>query len=283
MYICYIDESGDTGVLPSAHSPVQPVLVLGGLILCQAAVPAVTRDYIDLKRRYFPGLAPTGNRPLHWILQEVKGADIRKQAALGTKPQRRHAIGFLHETLKLLERHQAKIVARVWVKGIGTAIRSAPIYTSSIQYVHRWFEHYLDQRGAPGWVIADSRTKQLNSNVSHSVFTEKYRFAGDKYPHVAELLTFGHSENHAGVQLADLICSALLFPMAVNAYCSSHLTSVHVRSQYKELRQRFGSRLKAMQHEGWTVGSTGGAAWRGGITVSDSLAQRNRSLLFHVS
>jgi hypothetical protein len=30
--------------------------------------------------------------------------------------------------------------------------------------------------------------------------------------------TFGHSENHAGLQLADLVCSALLFPMAMDAY-----------------------------------------------------------------
>lgn len=165
MYICYIDESGDTGRLPSANSPVQPVLVIGGLILCQASIPAITREFMDIKRTYFPSIGPPIHRPLHWILKEIKGADVRRAVAAPARNDRRHAIGFLDATLRLIERHDGRIVARVWVKGIGRPILPNPIYTSPIQYIHRWFEHYLDTQGAPGWVIADSRTKPLNANV----------------------------------------------------------------------------------------------------------------------
>ena len=30
---------------------------------------------------------------------------------------------------------------------------------------------------------------------------------------------FAHNQNHAGIQIADLVCSALLFPMATTRYC----------------------------------------------------------------
>jgi len=31
--LCYLDESGDTGLLPSATAPIQPVFVIAGLIV----------------------------------------------------------------------------------------------------------------------------------------------------------------------------------------------------------------------------------------------------------
>jgi hypothetical protein len=41
-----------------------------------------------------------------------------------------------------------------------------------------------------------------------------------------EVPSFGHSDNHAGLQLADLICSAFLWPMAMHAYCEGHITVI---------------------------------------------------------
>jgi hypothetical protein len=187
-------------------------------------------------------------------------------------------MGFLDQVLRLLQQYNARFVARVWIKAIGLPVYSNPIYTSSVQYIHTWFEHFLNEKSSLGWVIADSRTKQLNANVSHSIFTEKFRKAGDKYPHIAELLTFGHSENHAGVQLADLVCSAFLWPLAMDAYCSPHLTSLHVRPGYRRMRQKFGMRLKALEHGG--VVPQIPPRRRGGITVDDSLGKQPRSLLF---
>jgi hypothetical protein len=62
-----------------------------------------------------------------------------------------------------------------------------------------------------GFVIADSRMKRVNTQVSHSIFTQKFRTTGDTYDGIVEVPAFSHSDNHAGLELADAICSALLF------------------------------------------------------------------------
>jgi hypothetical protein len=99
--------------------------------------------------------------------------------------------------------------------------------------------------------------------------------AGDPYPHLVEMPTYGHSENHVGLQLADLICSALLFPMAVSACCVGAVTNPHVLPEYGGLRRRYGGRLKALQYRYLEAGS-----YRGGIVVADGLAQRPGRILF---
>src|SRR5665213_2818790 len=91
-----------------------------------------------------------------------------------------------------------------------------------------------------------------------------------------ELPTFGHSENHVGVQLCDLILSGLIVPIAAHVYCSGHVTNVHVQPGYAQLRTQFADRLKDMQHR--YQDDTG--RWKGGITVSDGIARRSSSLLF---
>ena len=72
---------------------------------------------------------------------------------------------------------------------------------------------------------------------------------GTGYDHLAELPLFGHSENHAMLQLADWIGSAFLCPMAVRAYYT-HLESVcvHADAVFDLVRDRFGQRIKALQY-----------------------------------
>ena len=87
---------------------------------------------------------------------------------------------------------------------------------------------------------------------------------------------FGHSQNHAGLQLADLLASALLFPMATYCYCSVHVQNVHVDAGFGDLVTRYGERLKAMQHRyhddrGRRIG---------GLTVSDPVGRSPGGILF---
>lgn len=49
MKICYVDESGDTGALPSATSRIQPVLSIVGVIVDHANLQPMTTDFLDLK------------------------------------------------------------------------------------------------------------------------------------------------------------------------------------------------------------------------------------------
>ena len=205
----------------------------------------------------------------------IKGADLRKQAVSASRRQSRHAIGFLDAVVRLLEKYEARLYGRVYVKGVGRPFNGRSVYTFSLQYICQWFDSSLGGEGTTGIVICDSRNKALNSIASHSVFTQKFQAAGDRYPRIPEMPTFGHSENHAGVQIADLVCSAFLFPMAVDAYCRGALKSVHVRN-YSVLRDRFAARLEALQvRSPDQIGKI-----RGGITVDDKLTLRPRGAMF---
>ena len=96
MHICYMDESGCTGILPNHQSticflicstrvsrrcdvtPIQPVLVLAAVIVDESRLHKLTIDYLNLKQRFFPGKLPVTAEFLQWILAEVKGSEIRK-------------------------------------------------------------------------------------------------------------------------------------------------------------------------------------------------------------
>lgn len=276
MYLCYVDEAGCLGALPNGTSPIQPVFVLAGLIVDACHVQALTLDLLMLKRRFYPNLLSPDAQFLDWIQAEVKGNDVRGHIRRNSRNRRRHAIGFLDGLVTLLEDHGARLIGRLYVKGIGTPFQAQAVYTSSVQSMCSYFQQYLTHANDHGFVILDSRDKPKNANVSHSVFTQKFQSAGDCYGRLVEMPVFGHSDNHAGIQVSDLICSALLFPMATFAYCLGHVSSIHVHESYGLLRDQFGNRLQNLQYRYKDPTDR----WRGGITVSDALTKRPGSLLF---
>ena len=278
LHVCFIDEAGDLGALSNPPLPdEQPVLVIGGLFVDAANLPALTGHFLDLKHHYFPGLRYPSLRRLDRILPEIKGSDIRRNAIRGSARQRHHAIGFLDRILGLLRHNDVRLVARVWVKGIGSPFEPTSVYTSSIQGICAYFEHYLTQTDEIGLCIANSRNKFKNVNVSHSIFTQKFSPAARNYQRLVELPTFGHGENHAGLQICDLVCSALLFPIACFAYCTGHVNNVHVQPRAAALRHRYGEQLKALQYRYHNPQTD---RHEGGIVVSDAIARRNGSFMF---
>src|SRR5262249_20006726 len=148
--------------------------------------------------------------------------------------------------------------------------------TSSVQAIFTYFQKFLEETNGMGLVIADSRSKAKNANLSHSIFTQKFSSKGDKYSRILEMPSFGHSENHVGLQLSDLLCSALLFPIAANSVWEGQVHSVHVRPEFRRLKERYGKRLKGLQY--FFRDDTGRK--RGGITVDDKLTRRSSSGLF---
>ncbi|MFM2281450.1 MAG: hypothetical protein RLZZ444_3681 [Pseudomonadota bacterium] len=229
-----------------------------------------------LKSHWFPGLAyPTTNH-LDKIIPEIKGADLRRAATRSGRNQRRHAIGFLGQLLAMLQSHGVRLLARIWIKGLGQPFVGRSVYTSSIQGLYTYFDQYLTENDDFGFCIADSRDHLKNVNVAHSVFTQKFRASSTVYARILELPTFGHSENHAGIQICDILCSALLYPVATEAYCSGYLANVHVQPRASDLRHRFGPTLKQMQFRYQDPNGR----WTGGVVVSDALAHRNAGLMF---
>lgn len=278
MQVCFVDEAGDLGALGNPPLPNdQPVLAIAGLFVDLAHLARLTDSFLNLKHQYFPGLPYPSALPLDRILPEIKGADVRRNATRGTPRQRRHAIGFLDRILGMLQHHDARLVARIWVKGIGSSFDATSVYTSSMQGICAYFEHFLIHSNDTGICIADSRNKFKNVSVSHSIFTRKFSIVAPSYQRLVELPTFGHSENHAGLQICDITCSALLYPIACYAYCTGQVNNVHVQPRAADLRRRYAQQLKALQYRYRNPVS---GRYEGGLVVSDAIGRRSGSLMF---
>lgn len=259
------------------NETIAPVCVIAGIVIEQAALGNLTREFLELKCNWFPNQMPRGTPRLSRMLVEIKGADLRRAMRDEAKRRnRRHALGFLDAFVTLLEDFNAQIVGRVWIKEPGRSIAETALYTSSLQAICAYFQHRLEVSGHEGLVIADSRTPSGNTDVAHSVFTRKFKLAGDDLDRILEMPTFGHSNNHAGIQVADLLCSALLFPMATSAFCTGHISGVHIQKDFGILRQRFGGRLSRLQYRYQDEKGR----YRGGITVDDRLGHRSGGQLF---
>jgi len=221
LHILYVDESGDLGALPlapAANGNDQPVLVIGGILIDAGRLESLTQDFLTLKGRWFPGLAYPSQKHLDKILPEIKGADLRRNATRGSRNQRRHAIGFLDHLMRLLQHYRVRLVARVWIKPLGQPFNGKPVYTSSIQALYTYFDNYLTGHNDFGFCIADSRDYMKNVNVAHSIFTQKFQLSSSIYARVLELPSFGHSENHAGIQITCWRSSYLQPPPLTLAY-----------------------------------------------------------------
>jgi hypothetical protein len=280
MRFCYVDESGDCQVLAGPTSPIVPVCVILGVVFDQAVLRGLTSEFLTLKRTTYPNLpVTTSQHRLAWVLPEIKGADVRRSLRRGEpRRNRRHAIYFLDRFVTLLEDYEARIFGRVWVKEIGGPCNGTAVFASSMQAICAYFQQFLVESGDTGLVIADSRTPSDNASVSMSIFTQKFKVDGDNYDRVLEMPTFGHSQNHVGIQIADLLGSALVFPMATAAYCLTHVNNVHVDEGFVQLIERYGARLSALQFR--YLDQTNRR--RGGLTVNDRIARRNSAHLFRV-
>jgi hypothetical protein len=278
MYICYIDEAGCPGALPSATSDVQPVLVLTGVILPQYNLSDLTKKFLALKAQFHPHIASKLKHELDIAKYEIKGADLRRDIRRGNRNLRRQVFGFLDKTLDLLEKYQVNLVSKIYIKEPAGAFDGKSVYAAAVQSICAAFQKFLEAHNSSGIVIADSRTPGLNSIVSHSIFTQKYRATGDPYDRILEAPVFGHSENHVTIQIADFLCSTMLFPMASHVYCTGHIVSVHVHANDQKIEERYSERLKKLAYR-----FLDGGRYRGGITVNDAIEKRSASLLFQTN
>ena len=124
---------------------------------------------------------------------------------------------------------------------------------------------YVDESSDTGSLVPTERNSQpifLMSAVivkqtsiaplTRSIIDLKRRFFpayGNGYDYLAELPLFGHSENHAMLQLADWVGSAFLAPMATRAYYADlGAVCVHADPAFDIVRTRLGQRVKALQY-----------------------------------
>jgi len=194
MRICYVDESGDTKDLPGAppHGNIAPVLVVAGLVVDQRLLENLTRTFIEIKSRYFPGLMGANTTRLGRILPEIKGADLRRAMRRGAaRRNRRQALGFLDALMDVLEYHDTRIFGRIWVKLIGGPCDDRSVYTFSVQEICGDFQNLLEVAGDEGIVIADSRNPRPNASVAHSILRRSSRSPATAIPGSSRCLSSG--------------------------------------------------------------------------------------------
>ena len=274
MKICYVDESGGTED-PELRDDSTPVMVITGLILDSADLPSITTDFLQLKRTFFPAKFSQG-RALDHILPEIKGTQILSMTRSPSRNKRRQANQFLEEILNILEINNAKLLSKIWVKKSGQSLNPKSTYSFAIQDFFTYFNNYLLETDSEGFVIADSRDHDKNRGVSHSIFTQKYRSGVDPYPHIPETLAFVTSDNHAGIQIADLVASSLLFPIATAVFSPERPGNIHSPRVYLATSEKFSQKIKNLQYR---YKSEPGR-WVGGITVRDQHGGKPSGLLF---
>ncbi len=275
MYFCYIDEAGCPGTLPSSTSPIQPILAITALFIHQKHIPSITKEFLHLKEHFNPEIASSISNSLDMAKYEVKGSNLRKDIRKQNRNRRRRAFGFLDKTITLLENSNSQIVSNIHIKKPGQNFNGKSIYASSIQKICQHFQHFLEEKKSNGLIIADSRSPVLNSNVAHSIFTQKYKYNGDAYPNILEVPTFGHSENHIPIQITDFLTSSLLYPIASHVYCSGHINNEHVHPKYKLIKERYIIKLKHLSYR-YKISTRN----LGGITIYDLILKRSTKLLF---
>src|SRR5262249_17270834 len=156
------------------------------------AVPGLTRDFLALKRRYFPRRFNTG-LALDDVLHELKGNEVLQMTRSDSRDKRRQAWRIRGALIDLVKRYDGKVVGRIWVKRAGRGLKPDATYCYAAQDIAKHFSQYLVERSSSGVLIADSRTSAANAQVAHSIFTQKYRVAGDPYPPVLEVPLFSDS------------------------------------------------------------------------------------------
>ena len=274
MYLCYVDESGGFEA-PNSSSSATPLMVIAGLIIPAAVVHDLTAGLLTLNQRFYPNKA---SKRLDYLLAEIKGANLRTQARAASRRVRRHATQVLNGVMDLMEKHDARLLGRIWIKEQTRGLQPRETYTFSIQDIARHFHHFLEEQDSRGLVICDSRKHYQDVQVAHSVFTRKHKASGDEFPRLVESVVFGRSQNHAGLQIADIVASSLLLPIGARVYCVGNATGPHVDPLFDDLRSRFAARLRARRY----LYQDADGRSRGGFVVSDRLNQRPSSLLLRL-
>lgn len=275
-YFLYIDESGSPGPLTTPKD--QPVFAIGGIVIKSSRLDAFVHDFISLKYQFSKPHSSRLSR-MEISVAEEKGSSLRKDIRKGGRNTRRRAIGILDKMFALFEKHECRLLCRAYTKKLGMPIKSNALYSSAVQSLCRDFDSYLSKKGnaARGIVVLDSRQASQNSVTSHSIFTQKFGRQCN-YPHLAEVPLFGHSENHAGLQVSDWLVSAVITPMVMYKYCQE-VDNPHLNPKDRIVYERFACRVKNLQYrykryDGDKLKLTGG------LVLSDAIGHRSAADLF---
>jgi len=243
---CYVDEAGCPGRLPSRTAEIQPFLIVAAVCLRNADDTTFTRQFNALKQRLLQSLQPSVPRTVG-LLDEVKGCQLRSRMRL--QPQGSSAeFEFLNELLRLLKSFEARIFAQVAAKPPGDKFDGRAVYAQAMSGIVRDFHRLLELEVAQGQVVADFREPKLNAAMSAPICEAKYQSA-DELPRLSGAPTFGHSQSHAGLQVADIIASALVYPEVSQRHAADLPEHPHLHQNDYLIARRFRSVSMTLRHQ----------------------------------
>ncbi|MDR3280531.1 MAG: DUF3800 domain-containing protein [Synergistaceae bacterium] len=279
MYICYVDESGDAGTFDICDVNLNPLFVITGLIINHASLVKLTHDFLKIKSRFFPKRFAPPMFPLDGIKEEIKGNILRKHLRGRDKRSYQQSIGYIDACIRLLKENDVKLLGKALVKALGKKNSDEAFYGRGMMHIYQHFNSFLELKQELGFVIADGRRPSQNEKTTHVIFTQLHKSSGNSYQRIVEIPVYGQSNNFAMLQMADMICSAVVFPMLMDVYGNylSESGNKHISPQYSSVRSRYKPDVKNMQYR--YQDSLG--VWRGGLMISDGTGMnRNTSMLF---
>ncbi len=276
VLLCYVDEAGSSEVCTRATPDSSPLLVLAGLIVAQPQQKDLVWDFLRIKKKFRPHLAKEATRLSELIRTEIKGSDLRADIRSSSRRRSRAAMGFIDDVLTLLESRNCTVIAEVVVKRDELGLRDEAVYPDSIANMAAAFNSQVAAANTAGIMVLDSRTKVKNVGSVHGITTRKFSAGGDKLANLAEAPVFGHSDSHVLLQVADVLASAVLFPMACAAYCSSMTWNTHANTKYCTVWGRCAERVQKLEYR--YVDAQG--VWRGGLRVKDWRGHQGTAHLF---
>lgn len=277
MRILYLDESGDHTMLTSSPNPGTSVcLALVGVVVQVEALRDLTRAFLELKslhlhvKAYSPHL-------LERTHAEVRGSALRKawQEGAGAASHQLSEQS-LDGLFDLMEGYATPAFGQAFIKSEGRPFYGQQSYELALRHACETFQALLDEADDFGAVILDARNDAKNRETAHTIFTRKFAKAEDAFPRIIEIPTFANNLNHAGLQVADWVASALVQPMTSRTFRSDASWSGSGNdSGYDALIDRYLDRLTARQY----FYSKGGERL-GGLVVSDLHGGRASTDLF---
>lgn len=274
MHLCYVDEAGHTSPIDTEHADQPPLFALIGITVPLSTSKNLTWDFLQMKKTYEPSLKKV--RLSELVEFELKGSSLRRDLRRPTNRRaHRRAYRIIDDTLTLLEENGCQVIGKVVTKQLGDQLKDSAVYSPAVRDLATSLESLCAASSTNGALILDSRTKTKNSANVNGITSQRFKSGGDPFPHLVEAPVFGHSDSHVPLQIADIVASALVFPVACAVYCSDYTWNAHVRPEYLSLRERFGSRLQGLEYR--YVASDGRR--RGGFQVEDRIAHRPSHLL----
>jgi len=211
MYLCYVDESGDTGAKGSRH------LLLGAAALFEGRWSYVKQDIEALLGRYFP----VGLRPA-----EVHCTDVRhgRGPYSRLRPDQRAALlNDLCQAVTAMLDVEVRLFTVVYDKGWWAARNPGKsgedLYLDAFENLVSRFDLFLRRRRAEdrpskGVMIVDPHSTSLSAALRSAL--HRFQSSGTRWAtlyNVIEAVMFLDSHESPGLQLADL-CSYAVWRLA---------------------------------------------------------------------